>query len=62
MTPWPSENDPLWLGRGKPGDVTDASGDADGHGLEPILNHMSWPHQVIAKQQLTEGPDAQRDC
>ncbi len=46
----------------EPGDVTHASGDADGHGRELILDPMSWRRQVIAEQQLTEEPGAQRNC
>jgi hypothetical protein len=38
----------------EPGGVTDASGDADGHGLELILDHLSWPRQVNAEQQLRD--------
>src|ERR1700756_4000895 len=43
----------------EPGDATDASGDADGHGLELILDHVSWLGQVIAEEQLTDEPGAQ---
>jgi hypothetical protein len=45
----------------EPGDVTDASADADGHGPELILDHVSWLWQDIA-EQLTEVPGAQRNC
>ena len=47
--------------RAEPGDVADASGDPDGHGLELIPDHLSWPRQVTAEQQLTEEPGAQGD-
>jgi hypothetical protein len=46
--------------RAEPGEIADASGDPDGHGLELILEHLSWLGQVIAEQQLTEEPRAQR--
>jgi hypothetical protein len=42
----------------EPGDVADASGDADGHGLELILGHMSWLREVTGELQLTEEPGA----
>src|SRR5271167_2953500 len=43
----------------KPDNVADATGNADGHGLELILRHVSWLRRVIAGQQLTEDPGAQ---
>ena len=46
----------------EPGDVTDASADADGHGPELILDHLSRRRRVIAEQQLTEEPGAHRNC
>ena len=46
----------------EPGDVADAPGDPDGHGLALIPDHVSWLRQGIAEQQLTEEPGAQRNC
>jgi len=53
---------PPWPGRAELGDVADASGDPERHGLELLLDHVSRFRQVIAEQQLSEEPGAQSDC
>ena len=47
---------PPWPGRAEPGDVADASGDPERHGVELLLEHVSWLRQVIAEEQLSEEP------
>ena len=47
---------PPWPGRAEPGDVADASSDPERHGLELLLEHVSWLRQVIAEEQLCEEP------
>jgi hypothetical protein len=44
----------------EPGNVADASGAPGGHGPELIPDYVSWLRQVIADQQLTEEPGAQK--
>ena len=61
---WPGGETLPWPDRGsraEPYDVADASGGPDGHGIKLILDHMSWPGQGIAEQQLTEEPGAQKE-